>query len=243
MDIVDNPEGSAHNYIIEVLPEDILKRIFKKLPNAHRFAAPVCRKFRDLYVATVDEKKKNTTYKYCVSTEAALTLYLSEAKYRDSRRKEVSIIGAGAGRIDWVKRGGKLNLKECRAAARAGQLDVLKWLRNQGCQWSEATCNAAAAGGHLGVLQWAREKGCSFSNRTCTAAASGGHLKVLQWLRENDCSWNKHTCRAAVEEKHFHLLWWAINNGCPYDEKDFSDITDPEFFEWYSHTSPNEMGT
>ena len=46
---------------------------------------------------------------------------------------------------------------------------------------------AAARGGNLGVLQWARENGCEWDKRVCSQAAEGGHLGVLQWARENGC--------------------------------------------------------
>ena len=41
-------------------------------------------------------------------------------------------------------------------------------------------------GGHLEVLKWARENGCQWDEWTCATAAEGGHLEVLKWAREND---------------------------------------------------------
>ena len=41
----------------------------------------------------------------------------------------------------------------CKAAARSGQLEVLKWLRAGGCPWDAGTCWAAAEGVHLEVLK------------------------------------------------------------------------------------------
>jgi len=49
--------------------------------------------------------------------------------------------------------------RTCAMAASAGNLEVLKWARENGCQWDQSTCAYAAAGNHLEVLQWARENG------------------------------------------------------------------------------------
>ena len=45
--------------------------------------------------------------------------------------------------------------------------------------------------GHLEVLKWARENGCQWNEWTCTNAAEGGHLDVLKWARENGCPWSE----------------------------------------------------
>jgi hypothetical protein len=57
-----------------------------------------------------------------------------------------------------LQRGGRLWRRErlCQAAARSGQLEELKVLRENGCPWNEDTCAYAAFGGQLEVLQWAR---------------------------------------------------------------------------------------
>ncbi len=74
-----------------------------------------------------------------------------------------------------------------RAAARGGHLEVLKWVRVNGCDWDAYTCAWAADGGHLEVLEWARANGCDWDARTCTYAVQRGHLKVLEWARANGC--------------------------------------------------------
>jgi hypothetical protein len=75
-----------------------------------------------------------------------------------------------------------------------GHLQLLQWMRANGCDWDEYTCSAAARGGHLAVLQWARVNGCDWDEETCKAAAKGGHLVVLQWARANGCLWHWLRC-------------------------------------------------
>ena len=123
--------------------------------------------------------------------------------------------------VQRLQRGGRLSRQEllCQAAARSGQLEELKVLRENSCPWDEHTCSRAALSGHLEVLQWARANGCPWDSETCHNAAFGGHLEVLQWARANGCPWDRWTCTAAAEGGHLEVLQWAHANGCPWDEK------------------------
>jgi hypothetical protein len=69
----------------------------------------------------------------------------------------------------------------CAIAAEVGNLDVLKWARENDCPWDDETCANAAEGGHLEVLKWARENDCPWDEDTCANAAQGGHLETLKW--------------------------------------------------------------
>jgi hypothetical protein len=102
-------------------------------------------------------------------------------------------------------------------AAKTGQLEVLQWLRENGCPWDEYTCHHAAEGGHLEVLQWLRANGCPWNASTCGSAAEGGQLEVLQWLRANGCPWDECTCAEAAGGGHLEVLQWARANGCPWN--------------------------
>jgi len=44
-----------------------------------------------------------------------------------------------------------------------------------------------ASRGYLNLLKWGRENGCNWNSKTCTRAAEGGHMEVLKWARENGC--------------------------------------------------------
>ena len=55
-----------------------------------------------------------------------------------------------------------MSKRTCSSAAEGGHLEVLKWLRSQGCPWDESACAYAAEGGHLDVLEWAIDTGCPY---------------------------------------------------------------------------------
>ena len=69
------------------------------------------------------------------------------------------------------------NENTCPSATKGGHLEVLKWLRANGCPWDKWTCAWAAGGGHLEVLQWAISNGCPYNgDQLCNIP------KVQEWL-------------------------------------------------------------
>jgi len=110
--------------------------------------------------------------------------------------------------VQGLQRGGRLSCQEHLgyAAARSGQLEELKVLRENGFPWNEGTCGFAAKGGKLEVLQWLRANGCPWDEMTCAGAAKGGHLEVLQWAHANGCPWDANTCMRAAKGGHLEVL-------------------------------------
>ena len=76
-------------------------------------------------------------------------------------------------------------------------------------------CGMAACRGDLNMLKWLRANGCLWDRFTCTSAASNGHFEILKWARANGCPWDSWTCAEAAENGHFEILKWARANGCP----------------------------
>ncbi len=102
-------------------------------------------------------------------------------------------------------------------AASGGHLEVLKWMRENGCEWNYATCLNAARAGHLHVLQWARANGCEWDpNVMCSDAAASGNLELLQYVHANGCNLNavkSNTCQCAALGGHLDILKWARASG------------------------------
>ena len=145
-----------------------------------------------------------------------------ERRQRQGRLSRQKYLCEGAARsghlevLQWLRANGcPWDGWTCKYAAEGGHLEVLQWARANGCPWNRNTCSSAARVGKLEVLQWARANGCPWVEETCTSAASGGHLEVLQWLRVNGCPWNHRTCAFAAQGGHSKLLPWAHANGAP----------------------------
>lgn len=108
----------------------------------------------------------------------------------------------------------------CQSAAWHGQLHILKWLREQGCPWSNAVTHASVSRGHLHVLKWASEQGCPWYERLYENAARTGNLDLLKCLRDQGCPWDifDFTCDIASAYGYLGILKWAIQHGCPWDK-------------------------
>ena len=57
-------------------------------------------------------------------------------------------------------------------AALGGKLGLVQPLRGEGCPWNKWTCFQAVEQGHVKVLRWARENGCEWDAATRGRAAA-----------------------------------------------------------------------
>ena len=98
--------------------------------------------------------------------------------------------------IEWLESNKlPLNIKACaKGAAAGGQLHILQWARQKGCQWEAAIFSFAAGSGHMPTLQWLKDTGCPWDKDACAYAATSGHLVALQWLKANGCPWDARAC-------------------------------------------------
>ncbi|KAL6047441.1 Ankyrin repeat domain containing protein [Balamuthia mandrillaris] len=125
------------------------------------------------------------------------------------------------------------------AAALGGQLETLKWMkdemdkaaakeetgREQLEYYAECVFRAAAAGGHLHLLRWvaSSELGCAPKGdpHIYYWAASGGRLDVLQWLHDDlgiHYDGSKYACYQAATAGHLDALRWLLARGGKLDE-------------------------
>ena len=120
-------------------------------------------------------------------------------------------------------------------AAVGGHLEVVQWLRQNGCPWSSRTCYRVAERGHLDILKWARSQGppCPWDLWTCTWAAKEGHLDVLKWARSQDppCPWDRETCDSAALRGNLDVLKFARGQDppCPWSRDECRSIASCRF--------------
>lgn len=105
------------------------------------------------------------------------------------------------------------------AVAKQGDLDRLQFLRQHGCCWDWEACAAAAGAGHLSVLQWLRSQDppCPWNTKVCVEAAVKGQLEVLQWLRAQQppCELNQLVCFYAALDSQLKVLQWLHAQDVP----------------------------
>jgi hypothetical protein len=97
-------------------------------------------------------------------------------------------------------------------------LDILKWLQNHNCPWSDYTFMFAAGHRTLEVLKWLRLKGCPWSERTFAYAIwSKRDFEILLWLRFRGCPWDECSLLIALTyyEDNVLLIQWLLREQCP----------------------------
>ena len=58
-------------------------------------------------------------------------------------------------------------------------MEILKWLRSEGCPGDASACSGAALGGHLEILKWLRSEGCAWDKQQCRAE---GKPNIVRWI-------------------------------------------------------------
>lgn len=104
----------------------------------------------------------------------------------------------------------------CDIAAKAGHLNCLQYLHQQG--WGKlyaSTTVAAAEGGSLVCMQYLHKHKCSWDRSSTAQAAKSGHLHILQFLHENGCPWSWEVVWACVLHDHLDCLQYALAQRCP----------------------------
>jgi hypothetical protein len=100
----------------------------------------------------------------------------------------------------------------CWKVAKTNKLELLKWAREEKkCKWDEWTINAAARQGNLEMVKYCIANKCPIDWRACAWAADGGHLEVLKYLcEEAKAPWDFHTASFAAENGHLHILEYLV---------------------------------
>jgi len=109
----------------------------------------------------------------------------------------------------------------CGRVAGTNDLALLRWVRGvKECAWNWRTGGTAAYLGNLEMLKYCVENGCEVDEGTCANAAEYGHLECLKYLREKNVKWDHRTVQDARENNHIECLNYALANNCPqtYEE-------------------------
>lgn len=102
----------------------------------------------------------------------------------------------------------------CRAAAKNGNINALKYARAHGCPWDRETFYYAVVNGHIDVVEYCLNNGCPVRKDICSIAMFHSKkncvraLEVLKLIRKFSLPWHKETCEIA-----------ARSLGCPWDSR------------------------
>ena len=107
-----------------------------------------------------------------------------------------------------------------------GHHAALHLAHTMGYQWDPQVCDAAAGGGHLELVRWLRENGCPWGNFTSTLIIKSGSqrcanpqpacFEFLKWAHANGCPWSFHANAEAAATGRLDILRWAHTQDPPY---------------------------
>jgi len=129
---------------------------------------------------------------------------------------------AGQGNLEMVKycvaNECPIDEDACASAAENGDLEVLKYLREEvKAPWDWATAEWAAGNGHLHILEYLVErKYDEYDEDACMGAVKNGHLDCLKYLHETaKAPWHAEAVYYAHEKNHPECLQYLLDNDCP----------------------------
>jgi len=104
----------------------------------------------------------------------------------------------------------------CWQVALTNDLKLLRWVREEKeCAWDWKTSGVVACQGNLDMLKYCCENGCEVHDGTCATAAKYGHLACLEYLRSKNIPWNERVCQEAHDNNHIDVLTYAVRSKCP----------------------------
>ena len=138
-----------------------------------------------------------------------------DKKLYDSNLIELAAFQGSFETIKWLRSQGISLVEACCAVAaiNAGRVEVLEYLREEGCLWCKKVDLGFAAleRGRLEVLKWLKREGCEFGSGAHNVTAEWGRIEILEWLRSEGYRFDESTCTAAACEGELETLKWLRN--------------------------------
>ena len=90
--------------------------------------------------------------------------------------------------VQWLiqEQGFAMDKRVMENAAFSSNLELVRWLRGEGCPWDLWTCSNAVFRGHVEMLRWARANGAPWTTSTSDKAALLGYIDDFGNLEESD---------------------------------------------------------
>src|SRR5947208_4294656 len=84
-------------------------------------------------------------------------------------------------------------------ASEKNWLDLLIWAHNNYSHHDDWFIYATAAyNGNLDIIKWLKQNGYIWNEETYAYAASGNQLEIIKWAKLNGCPWDENTCKVAA---------------------------------------------
>ena len=104
------------------------------------------------------------------------------------------------------------------AAARNGNLELLKSLKSNGYDISTQLINTAASYGHLHILIWLHQNKFKFDKYTMLNGVCSGNIEVVKWLHSLNIGCEETASLEAARKGYYDILKFMISNGMYIDK-------------------------
>jgi len=127
-----------------------------------------------------------------------------------------------------ISLGNALNIMYSNRAAKIGNVDCLKYLQENRCDWGLKTCTYAAFHGQLECLKYLYENGCPWDKSSLYCCVLNGHLDCVKFFLETEeegygkdinWGWGTNLCYYAAYNGHLNVLKYLRVKGYQWDEK------------------------
>ena len=107
-------------------------------------------------------------------------------------------------------------------AVYSGNLELVKWFRDQNTSWNDRTSLSAVRSGNMELLQYLHVNGCVFTSQAyivgVLTAEKETRLDVFKWLHQHNVPWDEETCKYVASIGNLDLIIYARSNGSPWGQ-------------------------
>jgi len=101
------------------------------------------------------------------------------------------------------------------------KLDNMKWLKEQNCPWTKLTFEIAAYDDNIENMKWLKEQDCPIDDWTLSKAICSGNLENIKWVKDNVCGFHRTNALYSAHQGHLHVLKWLKENNYVFDKWTF----------------------
>jgi len=127
-----------------------------------------------------------------------------------------------------------IGYRAARYAAKAGKLEIIRWLIKNNYYIDSALSYAAASGGHTDVVKFFVDNDMYNTYEMCCAAARKGHIDIVKYILSGEVSPDVLDAVAynAIENDHLEILEYVIEHGCEISDYHMSSCGHLRIWKW-----------
>jgi len=100
----------------------------------------------------------------------------------------------------------------------SGNLEIIEWFKSKGFEYDEHSLNFSVLSGNFDLVKKVYEKYQSLNADTFSNAVKTNNIGIICWLYERGCPFDKLSTKYAVTNNNLNVLKWLYEKGCPLYE-------------------------